>query len=149
MSPGCSRIANSPNISATSPSPKSSGSLSTRLDGTGGISSLWINSSRPRNCAVTVVIFYSSCLSRFVSGLALNAIPGTRETVTHRQSFFLQGDTCELPGRTHGKSTPTRYEQSLDARRRNLQLQREAFSLRGCQGVLKISSIDCSGCASA
>src|SRR6266511_3468467 len=122
MWPGCSRITNSPNISVTRRSPKSFGSLSTRLDGTGVISSHWINSSHPRNYAVTAVIFYSSCLSRFANGLAPNAIPGMRETRTHQQSFFLRGDTCELPGRTPGKSTPTRYEPSLDTRRRNLHL---------------------------
>src|SRR5687767_5380280 len=59
---------------------------------------------------VTFFNFYSRRLSRFVSGLAMNAIPGARDTARHRQPFFLQGDTCELPGRTPGKSTPTRYE---------------------------------------
>src|SRR5262245_20660903 len=61
---------------------------------------------------------------RLVSGLAPTAIPSTRGTPTHRLLFFSQGDTCELPGRTPGKSTPTRYERSLDTRRRNLHLYR-------------------------
>jgi putative transposase len=77
--------------------------LSTRLCGTGGSSSPWINSFRPPNCVVTAVICCSSCLCLFVSGLVPNATANTTETETHRQSYCEQGEPCELPGRTPGK----------------------------------------------